>query len=268
MIDTIPVERAFTKIGAKVIVAENDGSRWRRQFTAPSIDIREAGRNEVFILGLPKDTDKTQIQVLDCRPDLRHLLLQVRTEGEIRGQAEVEKYLCGHDERHWFVSAVNATSVMKALDSLKPEIVQNREKRVGVRRAKKHKHHNEAFIRQGEWFFLPTPDFDPEVAKAIVVKNEPISRGFGSKPHMCQELARVGGTTVYSNGSRILSVAEYNALEKSEHRLIGYRQRTTDARVYARGWVRHPDHKTVNLKCWHRVVMNGEIVSGSVKFLD
>ena len=31
-----------------------------------------------------------------------------------------------------------------------------------------------------------------------------------------------------------------------------------DANVYARGRVRHPDHKTIFLNGWHRVLMNTE----------
>ena len=41
-----------------------------------------------------------RIEVLDVQPSDRHLLLMVR-EGD-----QKPKYLCGHDERHWFVAAV------------------------------------------------------------------------------------------------------------------------------------------------------------------
>jgi len=39
-------------------------------------------------------------------------------------------------------------------------------------------------------------------------------------------------------------------------------------RVYARGRVRHSDHATIFLPCWHRVSMNGEVLSSRVAFLD
>lgn len=269
MIDTIPVTRAFEKMGAKIVVSNDDGSRWRRSFSSPTIDVREVEGKETFLLGLPVEDDKIQLQVLDVKPGMKHLLLLVKTEGEIRGRAEVEKYLCGHDERHWFVSSVKGKNVMDALQGLKPAEVQRHEKIRGVKRARKHKHHNEAWTRQGEWFFIPTPDFNPEVSKAIVVKNEPISRGRGSKPHMCEELARIGGTTVYSDGSSILSVAEYNKLlSEGSSRIRRFVQRTVDAGVYVRGKIRHPDHKTVEFRVWHRVQLNGEIVSSNVRFLD
>jgi hypothetical protein len=44
-----------------------------------------------------------------------------------------------------------------------------------------------------------------------------------------------------------------------------------DPMVYARGRVRHPDHATITLPCWHRVVMNTETQSGFMRnlaFLD
>ena len=41
-----------------------------------------------------------------------------------------------------------------------------------------------------------------------------------------------------------------------------------DAQVYARGAVRHPDHKTVVLKGWHRVLTNKEETLEVVAFLD
>ena len=40
--------------------------------------------------------------MLDTRPNLRHLLLMSRN---CRTGAK-EKFLCGHDERHWFVAAI------------------------------------------------------------------------------------------------------------------------------------------------------------------
>jgi hypothetical protein len=44
-----------------------------------------------------------------------------------------------------------------------------------------------------------------------------------------------------------------------------------DAFVYVRGRIRHPDHRTVVLHGWHRVVMNTESQSKAMRnvaFLD
>ncbi len=275
MVDTIPVERAFDKMGADVVVRKITNRRWGRQLIRPSIDIREVEGKETFILDVPEDlSDRVSVSVIDNQPKLRHLLLQIRTEGEIAGRAEVEKYLCGHDERHWFVSAVQAKNVKDAFDALKPKDVHAHEKRIGVKRARKNKHHNEAFTRQGEWFFVPAPDFNPG-KNAIIHKNEPISRGRGSKPHMCEELIRFGGERVYVSSSRPngITESEFNkmrreAVARGERQTENWQLRVADATVYVRGKVRHPDHKTVDLKVWHRVQINGEIVSANVRFLD
>jgi hypothetical protein len=44
-----------------------------------------------------------------------------------------------------------------------------------------------------------------------------------------------------------------------------------NAAVYVRGRIWHPDHKTVVLRCWHRVLMNTEHMApgrSNVTFLD
>jgi hypothetical protein len=38
--------------------------------------------------------------------------------------------------------------------------------------------------------------------------------------------------------------------------------------VYVRGKLSHPDHATIRLDGWHRVLMNTESGSSSVAFLD
>ena len=264
--DTIPVERAFQRMGANVVFTGS--SRRHRE----GVDVREVEGKETFILTYDHP-EEVEVVVIDCQPKMKHLLLQVKEKvenfGRNRRVEEMQtKFLCGHDERHWFVSAVRARNVNDALVQLKPEIVQYTEKSKGVKRSKKNKHRNKAWIRQGEWFFIPAPDFAPD-ARTILCKKEPISRGVGSKPHICEELARRGGSAVYSFGSQILSVEEYTQLQKTRPRdAMGYRMRTVDAEVFVRGKVSHPDHKTIHLNGWHRVILNGEIVSDRVRFLD
>jgi hypothetical protein len=46
---------------------------------------------------------------------------------------------------------------------------------------------------------------------------------------------------------------------------------TRDPELFARGTVRHPDHATITLHGWHRVVMNTEHQSSAMRhvvFLD
>jgi hypothetical protein len=179
-------------------------------------------------------------EVLDVRPASRHLVLMVR-DGR-----DKNKFLLGHDERHWFASAVpgdGVHDVRTAIESLRPT-------EVGGRQA----------IRQGEWFFVPAPEVHD--SGMTIHRNEPLSRGGGSKPHICEELMRRLGVTVmvnsaYPNG---ITEPEYNRLVNtdSKARRMSWRRMVRDAQVYARGNVRHRDHKTIRLDGWHRVYMNRE----------
>ncbi len=96
----------------------------------------------------------------------------------------------------------------------------------------------------------------------MVYRNEPLSRGGGSKPHICDELMRRSGVPVmvspaYPSGIR---EPEYNRLmdAKPELRRMSWRRMVRDAQVYARGDIRHRDHKTIHLYGWHHVYMNRE----------
>lgn len=87
-------------------------------------------------------------------------------------------------------------------------------------------------LRQGEWFFVPATDDEHEKIKlglrgnhTVVRKNEAINRYIprAGKPHIVEEIVPFGA-------------------------------------IFARGAVRHPDHKTLQLRGWHRVVKNLEVV--------
>ena len=71
---------------------------------------------------------------------------------------EKSKFLCGFDERHWFEAAIPewasaVRGVASAQDALQPEAV--REAVARVRPHDRFRHRNAAYVRQGEWFFLP-----------------------------------------------------------------------------------------------------------------
>ena len=108
------------------------------------------------------------------RPASRHLVLMVRDGND------KNKFLLGRDERHWFAAAVpgdGVHDVRTAIASLRPTEVEGREA-----------------IRQGEWFFVPAPEVHEDAR--VIYRNEPLSRGGGSKPHICEELMRSSGTAV------------------------------------------------------------------------
>src|SRR6185295_17134149 len=237
------LETMFKRMGARVKFREAISRR-----RPAGIDIRSDKHGEYFDIGV-EATDQVEYQVIDVRPTQKHLLLMARRDN---GK---QKFLCGHDERHWFVCAVpgaSVSNVVSAMEALQPSEVQEAVGR-NLKRAKDRlRRRNEAFVRQGEWFFIPTPLL--VVKPTLVLKNEPISRGGGSKPHMCQFLYRTGGELVYvcSRHPFGLTAGEYASLlsSKANAKSWGWRQMQRDASAYVSGRVWHPDHKTIVLDGW------------------
>lgn len=251
--NTILLSEKFGSMGARLKVGEVGSDRRVR----PGLDVRADERGEFFDIRLGAG-ERVGYEVIDLRPDLRHLLLLARREGA------KEKFLCGHDERHWFVCAVpggSVSTVSNALEALQPPEVRRAVRR-NVRRAKNRlRRRNEVFVRQGEWFFVRVPPWF-KADGWLVLRNEPISRGAGSKPHMCQYLVRTGGETVMVSRQRPggIRLADYGRLlaGKPEARNWDWTVMRRNVNVYVRGRVWHPDHKTVVLDDWHHVLMNTE----------
>lgn len=264
VMETQLLETMFGRVGARVKVRDVRSPRERG-----GVDIRIDDRGEYFDIGVSRD-EPIEYQVVDVRPEARHLLLMGRTNG---GK---QKFLCGHDERHWFVCAVPGASVSNvkaAMEALQPQEVRTSVQRRVKRIKNRLKRRNEAFVRQGEWFFIPAPNLT--VNEKLIRKNEPLSRGWGSKPHMCQYLYRDGGTMVYVCRRRPNGVTaeQYRRLllENRDAGTWNWTRRVRDANVYVCGRVSHVDHKTVVLNGWHRVLMNTERFAPgaqSVVFLD
>jgi len=262
--------KQFDKMGARIKL--DSGPTWRRGF---SIDIRRDKEGEYFALQAAGIDAKTlAASVVDLRPQDRHLLLLVKEPGD-RGEVK-HKFLCGHDERHWFVAAVPGQSVKnvpEAMEALKPEVVKERELQTGVKGQGRRRRKNASYIRQGEWFFIPEPHFSPD--PKLVIKKEPIRRGNGGKPHMCELVYRSGGETVYVNGDypNGLTQNQWNALchREPSQKKRNWRVMARNAKVYAKGRVWHADHATIVLHGWHEVRMNRENDAPSMRhvaFLD
>ncbi len=265
----------FEKIGATVELMERRTKGfWARQSTTPDIDVKTEKKVEQFIIS-NYDNPEYTFEVIDISPEKRHLLLMVKKE-EVKTErfqrAEISKFLCGHDERHWFVAAIpeeaHAKNIDEAMDALKPSDVHRVSQ--DLRKKEKNKRHNKAWKRQGEWFFLPAENFvaDP----LLVLKNEPILRT-GSKPHMCEELVRMNGKVLWFHWG----VAKEGVDDKTKQILeskghtSGWQSRMVDATVYVRGNITHPDHATIYLPTWCRVVMNEEAKAkarAKLRFLD
>ena len=248
------LERRFATIGAMLRVDEGP---W---LGAPRIDVDDALG---FELGFAGRGEQADAEVVDVAPAERHLLLLVRREGE------KSKFLCGHDERHWFVAAIpedarGVTGVETAKAALQPAIVAARASRLP--RKRRFDRRNPVYLRQGEWFFLPEPHVRAE--QGLILRNEPLARP-GGTPHMLREAFRRGGRTVYVNGGKVIDASAYAKLSPVARRR--FRMMTRDPELFARGTVRHPDHATITLHGWHRVVMNTENRASAMRhvvFLD
>ncbi len=267
--DTGLLVEKFALMGARLKVRETwNEFRWHRP-KSPGIDIGTDECGEFFDIRVARG-EGVEFEVVDLRREMRHLLLLGRREGQ------KEKYLCGHDERHWFVCAVPGASVsgvLTAMESLQPPQVRAAVRHNLRRQKNRFRRRNEAFVRQGEWFFVPQPDL--VVPERLMLRNEPLSRGAGSKPHTCQFAYRSGGVSVmvcarYPQG---LTHEQYRRVLASNPKAarFDWRQMTRDPALYARGRVWHKDHKTVVLDVWHRVAMNTEGLApfaSHVAFLD
>ena len=257
------LERRFGAMGARLRVV---GGTARR---VPWIDVRIDRRGEVFELAPAPGEGTVEFEVVDVRPEDRHLLLLAR-DGE-----QKSKFLCGHDERHWFVAAIpesarGVTGVMTAKQALQPVDV-----RAAVERKRpkdRFRRRNSAYLRQGEWFFVPALRLDPEPWR--VLHHEPLSRGPNSKAHMMERAYREGGALVWVSRAYPagLTADRYAAMPETDRRRHApWTQMVRDAAVYASGTVRHPDHATLVLPGWHRVLMNteqGAAAMRHVAFLD
>jgi hypothetical protein len=272
------VKESFRAMGARVRITEisdhDHGSRpglWRED-SPVLIDIRDGGGGEFFKLSHRRGVE---LEVLDVDRQDRHLLLAAHfAAGGRTGTAGSASFLCGRDERHWFVAAIpesaGAFDVQSAKDALKPAEVWTSLRKHNVPADQRDQRRNAAFIRQGEWFFIPRPQL--KVARVLIVHNEPIRRGAG-KPHMCQFLFRIGGEQVlvceaYPDGLVRQAYWQLPATERDRHR---WREMVRDAHVYVKGNIRHPDHKTVWLSGWHEVVANTESKAEAMRhvaFLD
>ena len=260
------IKQKFNDMGAAVSFERRRATRFQRNQLV-SIDVAENKKGEHFVLENPDDFP---VEVLDVQPDLRHLLLMVRGQSD-KGGKDLRRFLCGHDERHWFVAAIpedaRVSTVKQAVEALKPDPVKNVQEKVGIKTKDLHKRRTAGYVRQGEWFFVPRPNV--KVQDFLIHKTEPLRRGRG-KPHIAEFLYRHGGETVYvsrqyPNG---LTEKEYKALVTDNPAAKKYSWQTMrrDATVFVKGRISHPDHASVILGIWHEVVPNTE--SESVAFRD
>jgi hypothetical protein len=262
-------------MGARVKVRDFERTRWNRISANTTvaidvaIDVRRDKEGEYFDLRVNEENKKIQIIPVDVQPKDRHLLLLVK-DGNVKS-----KFLCGHDERHWFVAAIPesepVTNVKSAKIALKPEEV--RALVIPSKHANKRK--NSGFVRQGEWFFVPVKAKISLNWTDRILKNEPMVRSDGGKPHYAEELIRYGGEDVWVCRHYPSGLTEENYQKEifanQDAKRWNWSRMRRNPEVYVRGKISHADHATITLDGWHRVHMNTEPrarARANVVFLD
>ena len=192
--DTALLINKFAKMGARVRFGPRISQRENRRLVDSDrslrVDIQTDRQGEYFDIRV--DDSVVDLDVVDLKPEDRHLLLLARRAE----QEQKDKFLCGHDERHWFVAAVpdvrGVSNIRTAMEALKPHEVREAQDNKRVKFRDRGRRRTSAYVRQGEWFFLPEPDL--QVPDAHIILNEPLQRGAG-KPHMAENLYRKGGVS-------------------------------------------------------------------------
>ena len=144
--NTADLNRKFERIGARLKIVDAPKQGWRVQ-SSLSLDIGNDRQGEYFEIQKPA-VESPPIDVLDVQPRDRHLLLLIRENGD------KNKFLCGHDERHWFVAGIPESApvgtVRQAKESLQPVAVRAAVARKGLSGKQRNRRKNAAFVRQGE----------------------------------------------------------------------------------------------------------------------
>jgi len=264
--DVSILARQFGRVGARVKVRSQAGGRSFSNIRGTvAINIDRDRDGEFFEFQVVPGSNPT-VEAVHVQPEIRHLLLMTRDST----RDEKRKFLCGHDARAWFVAAVpevpGIANVAAAMEALKPGLVRQRQNNLGVRPKNRNRRRNEAFIRQGEWFFIPSPNLN--VNSKLILQNEPLRRG-GGKPHTVEFLYRIGGETVYVTGQHPngLTASQYGKLlsRRPEAKSWRWSVLRRNPQVYVRGRIRHSDHKTIELKEWHHVLMNTETQAAAMR---
>ena len=264
------LESKFAMMGARFKVSVAPAQRRSNDY---AVNIQKDRHGQFFELRVPEPMrDSLDVNVLQTDKRDRHLLLFVRPAG-----GKAARFLCGHDEREWFVAAVpgGASSVVQAKEALKPVAIRVRQNLLRVPTRLRNRRKNAAFRRQGEWFFVPASAWGRDyINEKFILHNEPLRRGAG-KPHIVEQLYRVGGEVVYvcANRPNGLNETQYRKLIQSNPAAAqwGWRALRRNPRVYARGRVRHSDHATIVLPDWHRVALNTETETETMRnvaFID
>jgi hypothetical protein len=218
-------------------IARRRGAEWFRLFLGHRKNIVAAGpvdaalRQVVLTVVEAGRPFEARIDA-SVTPDSQARVL--RREGqsvvvELFTRSAPQHYLCGRDESHLFIAQLpaRAWNVGHAHALLAPDVPADYAGRPRV--------------RQGEWFFFPATAEDAAELERLEVL------GYGKRTNAwiaeAARLRRAGRPHV----ARELRVLKGSAAMPGR-------------RVFVRGDVRHPDHRTLVLPTWHRVLPNRELV--------
>ena len=246
------VQLQFERIGAIANIREIDVSMPGRVRPQMSIDVTRAATGECFDIRLAR---QVQLAVLDRRARERHLLLSARS-----GWSE-DRFLCGHDEQHWFVAtidhAADAQCVAAAKEALRPNLVARMQER---RQRGKHWRRGDVCFRQGEWFFIPCRH--APIAIEQIEHDAVLVRGPGGQPHQCQFMFRDGEREYECPRYPKLAFfeTEYQEILRTRRKAKQWKWRLLPfgGNLYVKGFVTHPDHSPLYLDVWCRVELNRE----------
>jgi hypothetical protein len=193
----------------------------------------------VFTVRMPKHrTVPSDAKIV--RTDPKSVWIEQPTPGRVR------RFLCGMDEAHLFIAMLPdaVTTVRDAHASLRDPLIDEVERRS-----------SSPTLRQGEWFFVAIPCDEEREVETLARRTLPVRRGVGiagaasirriGREHVADEIVVVPPSPIAGNGA----VA-------------------STARVYVRGAVRHPDHKTVVLRHWRRTIVNRESIEQPIEGID
>ena len=107
--------RQFERIGALLKLEEPDERLLARDPQYHHVDVRQEKRGETFIISCRPS--RFRLQVLQADAQESHLLLMMQNSKS----GEIHKYLCGHDERHWFAAAIPEEARAKNIREAKVE---------------------------------------------------------------------------------------------------------------------------------------------------
>jgi hypothetical protein len=248
MLNETALSNQFARMGARFQVNPSPTRRgWAldvvRDEEGPAFELRAEEKALAELEAVVANVDRAS----------RHLLLFVRA----REGARPHRYLCGHDERDWFLATIpgKASTVAQAMEALKPKPVIEAQASAGLKRKQLHRRHNPAFLRQGEWFFVNVTEGERKAIQEAIKKNKASighkiairrdMRGrIAGKPHVADELIRLPGNP------------------------LGHGFAVNSVEIFVRGKVRHADHETVAFKEWRKVIRNAETGGGNGRWID